>query len=141
MFHRRHKYDLIILFSLLGFAISVYLATAHYLQIAVPCAIAHGCETVLSSKYSMLLGLPLSVWGIAFYVLVIAVSLLANHYQSSRLWLTVILGVGAGVALVLLSLQFFVIKKICEYCFTTDTLTILLFLWDLNIEHYRPSTP
>lgn len=137
MYHR-HKHDIIVILGLLGFGISVYLATAHYLGFQVPCDITGGCETVLTSKYSMLLGLPLAVWGIAFFSATIVAALLANHYQVWKRFLTIGLGLGSLAALVFLSLQFFVLKKICQYCLTTDLLTIVLFLLDLNIEHQKP---
>lgn len=137
--HRRHKYDIIIIFSLIGFAISVYLATAHYLGYTPPCTVTKGCEEVLASKYAIILGLPLSVWGIVFFTGVIGTSLLANHYVFWKKLLTILLSVGALLAAVFLFIQFFVLKQICQYCFTVDVLTILLFLWDLNIAHRRES--
>lgn len=135
--HRRHKYDIIIVFSLLGFAISVYLATAHYLGFSLPCDFTKGCEAVLESKYSQLLGLPLAVWGVAFFTAIIIVSLLANHYPFWQKALTIILGAGALAAIVFLSIQFFIIRQVCQYCLVTDFLAIILFLFDLNIEHKR----
>lgn len=137
MYHRKHKYDIIIVLSLLGFAVSVYLATAHYLGFQVPCDITHGCEKVLSSQYSFFFGIPLSVWGIAFYTGVILASLLANHYRSFKKLLTIFLVLGSIAAVVFLSLQFFVIKQVCQYCLVTDFLAIVLLLIDLNIEHYK----
>jgi uncharacterized membrane protein len=133
--HRRHKHDIIILFSLFAFAVSVSLATSHYFGFTLPCDLTHGCEAVLSSKYAILLGLPLSVWGIAYFTGVIIFSLLANHYAFWRKLLTVMLGVGCLGAVVFLSLQFFVIKQICQYCLAADLTGILIFLLDLNIEH------
>ncbi len=135
--HRRHKYDIIIFLSLIGFAITVYLATAHYLGFAVPCTVTKGCEVVLTSKYATFFGLPLSVWGIGFYSAVILSSLLANHYLKWRKVLTALLGFGALASLVFLSLQFFVIGKVCQYCLASDFLIIILFLLDINIEHQR----
>ena len=133
--HRRHKHDIIVILSLLGFAVATYLTAAHYLNAPVVCDITKGCNEVLASKYSVLWGLPLAVWGMAFFAAVIICALLANHYAPWRKILTLALGCGSIAALVFLSLQFFVIKKICQYCLTTDLLTILLFVWDLNIEH------
>jgi uncharacterized membrane protein len=49
------------------------------------------------------------------------------------------LGAGALASLVFLSLQFFVIQKVCQYCLAVDLLMIIIFLVDLNIEH-RPHT-
>jgi len=133
--HKKHKYDIIVVLSLIGLGISLYLSITHYLGFTVPCNVTHGCETVLTSKYSVLFGLPLAVWGVAYFTSVIVSSLLANHYLFWKKALTIILGLGTLASLVFLSLQFFVIKKVCQYCFTTDTLSILLFILDLNIEH------
>lgn len=133
--HKKHKYDIIIILAVLGFGVSLYLAITHYLGFAVPCELTHGCETVLTSKYSVFLGLPLAVWGVGYFTAVIISGLLANHYIFWKKTLTVLLGLGAVASLVFLSLQFFVIKKICQYCLTTDLLSILLFVLDLNVEH------
>jgi len=135
--HQKHKYDIIVILAFVGAGISLYLAITHYLGFTVPCDLTHGCETVLNSKYSVFLGLPLAVWGVAYFSAVIISSLLANHYLVWQKILTLILGGGTLASLVFLSLQFFVIKKVCQYCFTTDTLSILLFILDLNIAHKK----
>ena len=133
--HKRHKYDIIVILAVLGFGVSLYLAITHYLGITVPCEITRGCEVVLKSKYAILLGLPLSVWGVCYFTLIIFSSLLANHYRVFRKILTAFLGLGALASLVFLSIQFFALKKVCQYCLATDLLTILLFMLDLNIEY------
>jgi uncharacterized membrane protein len=104
---------------------------------AVPCDITHGCEVVLNSKYSMLLGFPLALWGAVYFSTVIATALLANHYRSWQKTLTVLLAFGGLSSLVFLSLQFFVIKKVCQYCLAVDLLSVSLFILDINIEHKR----
>jgi uncharacterized membrane protein len=139
MLHRRHKHDIIVLLSLLGFADSVYLTVYKVLGLSIPCTITHGCETVLSSKYSSILGVPLAVWGIVFFSGIIIAALLANHYAVWRKLLTLGLALGSVAALIFLSLQFFVIKQVCQYCLVSDVLTILLLIIDLNIEHHRPN--
>jgi uncharacterized membrane protein len=133
--YKRHKHDILIILALLGFGVSLYLAITHYLGFAVPCDITHGCETVLTSKYSVFLGIPLAVWGVAYFTAVIFSGLLANHYSVFKKVLTILLGLGTVASLVFLSLQFFVIKQVCQYCLTTDLLSILLFVLDINIEH------
>lgn len=132
---KKHKYDIIIILALVGFGVSLYLSITHYLGIAVPCTVTHGCEVVLNSKYAVLLGLPVAVWGVAYFASVIISALLANRYAVWQKILTVVLSLGGLVSLSLLSLQFFVIKKVCQYCFTVDTLSILLLLLDLNMEY------
>src|SRR5438270_146175 len=132
--HQKHKYDILSFLAVLGLCVALYLTITHYLGFTVPCNITHGCEVVLNSKYSMVFGLPLSLWGVGYFALVFICSLLANHYLLFRRLLTVLLAVGSLASLVFLSLQFFVIKKVCQYCLTADVLTIILLLLDLNIE-------
>ena len=129
----KHKYDSIAILGLVGFSIAFYLTVTHYINYVVPCSVTHGCEYVLTSKYAMAFGLPVALWGVIYFSLVIISSLMANHYAGWRKFLTVLLSLGALASLGLLSLQFFVIKKVCEYCFTVDCLNILLFLLDINI--------
>ncbi len=138
MLHKKHKHDIVVILAVLGAGISLYLAVSHYLGVAVPCTVTHGCETVLASKYSSFFGLPLSVWGVLFYAGAIVTALLANHYVLWRRLLTLLLGLGALMSLIFLGLQFFVIRQICQYCLTTDVLAVVLLLLDLNIE-YRQS--
>lgn len=133
--HRRHKHDILVMLSLIGFADSVYLATAHYLGFQVPCDITRGCEGVLSSRYASFLNVPLSVWGLAFYTAVIVLCLLANHYGVFKKLLTWLLALGSVAAAAFLFLQFFIIKSVCQYCLLADLLAIVLLLVDLNIEH------
>ncbi len=135
--HRRHKHDIIVILAMLGFADTIYLTVYKALGIAVPCGLTGGCEAVLSSKYSSFLGVTLAEWGIVFFGGIIIAALLANHYDKWRKLLTVGLALGSVGALVFLSLQFFVIKQICEYCLLSDLLVIALLIFDINIEHRR----
>ena len=133
--HKRHKYDIVVMLAVIGFGISLYLTITHYMGFVVPCNITHGCEVVLNSKYSMLLGFPLSLWGAVYFSSVILTALLANHYRAWQKTLTILLTFGGLSSLVFLSLQFFVIKKVCQYCLAVDLLSICLFILDMNIEH------
>lgn len=135
--HRKHKHDILVILSLAGFGVSIYLAVAKALGLAIPCSIIGGCGEVLQSKYANLFGMPLAVWGVIYFIGVIIFSLLANHYQIWRKYLTWLLVLGALAAAIFLGLQFFVIKKICQYCLVTDILAIALLLLDINIEHSR----
>ena len=135
--YKKHKHDIIVILAMIGFGVSMYLSFAHYLGYTVPCDVTHGCETVLTSKYSVMLGLPLAVWGVVYFSAVIVSALLANSYLLWKRILTGLLGLGTLSALFFLSLQFFVIKKVCQYCLTTDLLSILLFILDINIEHQK----
>lgn len=132
---KQHKYDIIVFLALFAAGVSLYLTISHYLGFRVPCDITHGCQTVLTSKYSEIFGVPLSLLGIIYFVGVIGFALLANHYSLWRKLLTILLGLGTVSAIYFLSIQFFVLHTVCQYCLAVDLTSIILFLWDLNIEH------
>lgn len=134
MLHKRHKHDIIVILAVIGFGVSLYLAFAKIMGATVPCDITGGCETVLNSKYSEMLGIPLSIWGTAFFSGIVIAALLANHYKMWRKILTYGLGFGSLFSLGFLFIQFFVLKQVCQYCLVTDLLTIIMFVWDLNID-------
>lgn len=132
--HKRHKYDIISILSVLALSISLFLAVSHFLGITVPCTVTGGCEEVLNSKYAVLLGIPLSVWGVLFFSFVFVLSMLSNHYLIARKILTYVLVLGSLGAASFLTLQFFVIKQVCQYCAVIDVLAIVTMLFDINIE-------
>lgn len=134
MLHQRHKHDLIVILSVAGFGVSLFLAITKILSVPVPCGVTRGCEEVLYSRYAVLFGLPLGVWGTAFFSGIIIAGLLANHYKIWRRLLSLGLGLGSLMALSFIFIQFFVLKKVCQYCLTVDLLTIFLLVWDLNID-------
>lgn len=127
------KYIVIAALSLVSLGISIFLTHSHYSGVPVPCNVTHGCEAVLTSKYSMFLGLPLSVWGILFNVGVFGLTFWAACSKRGKQLLNITLGVGALSSLVFLFLQFFIIHKVCQYCLTVDLITLFLFLWNLNV--------
>ncbi|HEY2955003.1 MAG TPA: vitamin K epoxide reductase family protein [Candidatus Eisenbacteria bacterium] len=62
------------LLCLAGLVISVYLGVMHYavhlgrLSLGEVCGAAADCNSVVASRYGMLLGVPLPVWGACYYV-------------------------------------------------------------------------
>ena len=92
------------IFALIGFADAVFLTTQHYLGKIPPCTIVSGCETVLTSPYAVIAGVPLALLGALFY--------LAILIRPSRL----LVALGFIASLGLLYLQIFVIKALCMYC-------------------------
>lgn len=58
--------------AVFGIGITTYLTYIKYAGIEPACSVVHGCEVVLTSKYSSLLGVPLSVFGLIGYVAIAA---------------------------------------------------------------------
>ncbi len=120
--------------AFLAFLDAGYLTIEHYSNLVPPCTIG-GCEKVLTSSYATVLGLPTSLWGM-FYALMIFffVLLYRNAPTGQRTGLLVqILGVGLLGSLFLVYLQAFVIHAFCQYCLTFESLMLLLFLASLKL--------
>lgn len=123
--------------ALVGLADSVYLTVHHYTAEPVPCSIIEGCETVLTSQYAELAGIPLAAFGAAAYFAAFSLALLAA-YGSRTLW--TLFGIQVGLMSLftawLIYLQAFVINAFCQFCLisaaTTFTMLILFIVSKLN---------
>src|SRR3989344_2671965 len=91
-------------FALVGFADAVFLTTQHYLGKIPPCTVVSGCETVLTSPYATVFGIPDALFGAIFYLIILI--------KPSRLLALL----GFLASLILLYLQLFVIRALCLYC-------------------------
>jgi uncharacterized membrane protein len=100
----------------------------------IPCHITRGCTDVLTSKYSEVASIPLSWFGLAFYVTVFSLAVFTVFEDPSRpsgVPLKAIFYV-SGVALIisglLVGIQAFVLKAFCEYCLLSAALVLIIFL-------------
>ena len=55
---------------LAGIGIAGYLTYVHYAGLQPICGISHGCETVQTSSYASLLGIPVALLGLVSYLLI-----------------------------------------------------------------------
>ena len=70
--------------AFLGFLDAVYLTVLHYKNAIPPCTIAHGCETVLTSSYATIFGIPIALIGAGFYLTVLILLGIFLTYSSSN---------------------------------------------------------
>lgn len=114
--------------AFLGLLDAIYIAYTHYLHIVPPC-FTGGCETVLTSKYTELIGIPNAVIGIGYYGLVMILVWLywktKHHLLPSLLLIFTLLGLIAGIYLIYL--QAAVIHAYCQYCLFSELIDFLLF--------------
>ena len=109
--------------ALAGAGIAAYLTYAKYADATIACSTG-GCETVQSSDYAEILGLPVPVLGLVGYLAVFASALAAG--ETARL-------VGASLALgglafsaYLLVVQIVAIGAFCQWCLASDVVMLLL---------------
>jgi uncharacterized membrane protein len=100
--------------ALVGLGVAGYLTYVHYAGIHVLCAASGGCETVQTSSYAKLAGIPVPVLGLVGYVGIL-VSLFVPG-DTGRLATAGLALVGFGFSVYLTYLEVFVIKAICQWC-------------------------
>ena len=115
--------------ALVGLADAVYLTVKHITAEPVPCSMISGCETVLTSTYAEIGGVPLAAFGAVAYFVAFSLALLAA-YGNRGLW-TIF-----GIQVVLMSLftawllylQAFVIGAFCQFCLLSALTTFSMLV-------------
>lgn len=102
-----------------GLVVAGYLTWAHYSDESVLC-VTGGCETVQSSEYAAVAGVPVAVLGLAAYATMLV--LLAWDSGYARLGAATLALVGLLFSAYLLVLQLFVIEAVCIWCLVNDVL-------------------
>jgi uncharacterized membrane protein len=125
--------------ALSGVFDATYLTIKHYVGGAIPCGIFSGCETVLNSSYSVMLGIPLALYGVAYYL---AILILTLWYLDRRIEIVFHLLTRSTVLGFLFSvwfvyLQVVVIGAICTFCMISALISTVLFLCGaiLTLDH------
>ena len=121
------------LLSLLGLLDAAYLALERVTGGPIACPVGGGCETVQSSAYALLFGVPVAFIGVAGYALLLVVALLSlQAYNLSGISLDALLLASASIALVagiyFMYLQVAVIGAICFWCAMAALLDLLIWL-------------
>jgi uncharacterized membrane protein len=129
------------LLTLAGLGISVYLTITHYDEGALVCSATStiDCHAVTTSDYSSLLGIPMPLLGLAFFV---GFGALLTPWALRSAWAPLrwgrVAGVSVGVLMVvyLVTVELAVLHKICLWCTGVHAVTVVLFLLVL-IDEFR----
>lgn len=124
--------------ALVGLVDSIYLTIHHLTAEKVPCSLISGCETVLTSTYAEIGGIPLAGFGAAAYFIAFSLALL-TVFGDRRTWtLFGVLVIGmAGFTVWLLYLQAFVINAFCQFCLLSAATSITLLIIALASKFWR----
>ena len=122
-----------LLLALVGLAVSAYLTYEHYsasTTLACPENSAINCVKVTSSSYAELLGVPVALLGLLFYLGVTALCL-PVAWRAGSPWVARIrlLAAASGVVFVLYLVwaELFRIEAICLWCTVVHVSTVALF--------------
>lgn len=113
--------------SLIGLVDAIYLTVEHVTGQSVRCTIVAGCSEVLSSRYSVMGGVPLAAIGAAAYFSVFSLATLAAFgYRVAGTLLTALVLLMFLFSLWLIYLQAFVIHAFCQFCLLSAAVTTAL---------------
>jgi uncharacterized membrane protein len=120
---------LLFFLSLIALLTSIYLTIEHYNKRLPYCIINTKCDIVLTSKYSEFLGIPLSLLGVIYFFINLVLLYLFLKNRFKKQYLILYNFIGASVGLILIYIQIFILKNLCIYCLTVDSISIInLFL-------------
>jgi len=123
-----------------GIVDAVYLTVHHYTARPVPCSIVSGCETVLTSQYATIAGIPLALFGAAAYLAALLLAVL-TIFGRRKAWLlfgiqTILM---AAFTAWLLYLQGVVLEAFCQFCLLSALVTLTLLIIALVSRFWRSS--
>lgn len=121
--------------SLIGLADSSYLTAKHYLGTPINCSIFNGCDTVTTSPYSTVLGIPVALLGALYYLFFLLLSVLYIDSKNEKIleFMARFSAVGVIVSSWFLFLQIFIIKALCLYCLISATSSTILFVLGFTV--------
>jgi uncharacterized membrane protein len=119
--------------SVAGLLVSAYLTVEHYsasTTLACPNTGVVNCQKVTTSAQSSLLGAPVALLGLLFFVAMVVATLPAvwrwtwPAVRYTRVGLTVL---GVGFVIYLIYAELFLLDAICLWCTAVHVLTFALF--------------
>ncbi len=127
---------IVLVLAFVGFIDASYLSAKRLLGSPLNCYFFGGCDAVNASPYSILFGVPLSLYGSVFYLLVVlfAVAYLQNSRPVFVWFLMALTAIGFLFSGYFIFLQQFVIKAYCFYCVvsavvSTSNFVLMLYGW------------
>jgi uncharacterized membrane protein len=118
----------------LGLGLSVYLTVAHYttpVVLACPETGVINCSKVTTSSYATIMGMPLAVLGLLYFVTILPLQL-PMAWRSQNIWLRRIRLAASGIGVVmifwLIYVELFMLNAICLYCTAVHVVTLSLFV-------------
>jgi uncharacterized membrane protein len=116
----------LIVVSAVGVGVAGYLTYVHYQPHALICTTGGGCETVQQSKYAVLAGIPIAIFGLAAWITVFVLTLWNS--ELARTLTAALAVVVLAFAAYLVILQLFVIDAVCVWCMANDVVLTPIFV-------------
>ena len=124
--------------SLAGAAVAGYVLMSRWADSGLICSTG-GCETVQSSEYAELVGVPVAAFGVAGYLLIAAAAALGTPF--ARVTAAALALGAAAFSGYLLVVQLAVIDAVCDWCVLNDVIAslvaVLALVWLLRGDELR----
>ena len=128
----RTKFLFYLILSLLGLADAFYLSWVKIQNTELFCGGSTNCETVNSSRYANLFGVPVAFLGFVTYIAIIVFLLLGKKKLISKeIGTFVLFGItliGTLFSVYLTYIEIYVIDAICPYCLVSAIIMLVLFV-------------
>jgi uncharacterized membrane protein len=127
-----------------GFVVAGYLTVTKLMGgSAVFCEAGGGCDVVQSSRYAMLLGVPVALWGALAYAAVGALAVAGLTVTRWQVAFAIAAG-AVGFSAYLTWISASVIGALCVYCLTSGALAVILLavlVWRRPVGGRRAPAP
>lgn len=119
-----------IVLTVVGLGVATYLTVVHYVGFSALACTGGGahssCQTVQSSEWSKLAGVPVALIGLIGYVAILA-SLLVRDREETRLATLGLTTIGFGFSAYLTYREAASIHAYCEWCLSSAVIMTILF--------------
>mgnify|MGYP000398024265 FL=1 len=124
---------IILILSIIGIIDTIYLTIKRFTNKSVNCSIFEGCDFVTTSSYSAILGVPVAVLGMVFYIAVFALSILYLRTKNKKflISLLVLSSIGFLMSIWFIYTQGFILNAFCLYCLVSAGLSTTIFILSL----------
>lgn len=131
-----------LIIALIGFSDATFLTIKHYNGSKLSCGINGGCNTVTTSGYSQIFGIPVALFGSVYYLIILLSSV--GFLDSRKKILAYILSwipiAGLIASAWFVFVQFFILYEICVYCMGSAITSTILFVLGMVFAHYSKKT-
>jgi uncharacterized membrane protein len=124
---------LVIAISLVGLADSIYLSYIKFAHQEARCIVGLGdCFTVNTSRYAVMFGVPIALFGVGAYLLILALLLMESRkgfwQEAAGLGVFGVTLFGVLFSAYLTYLEISVIHAICPFCMLSAVAMLMLFI-------------
>lgn len=130
--------NLISILGLSGFLLSIYIYSKKKTKKKLICPMRSNCDTVIHSDYSKIVGIPVEILGMLYYVTIGSaytfVFVLGLWSYSVACVLIGMSGAALLFSVYLVSLQAFVVRHWCFWCLCSAGISLSIFV--LSYFHY-----